>query len=141
MSKKVTSHVCFSKEGAAREWIPQDTKPKKRKSQDRGQRRSLAGSKQTVPRWMVQRDSMFQMATSQDWDSVTQETDMLKMVSRCCYPPILPFYLRTRYTGGPDPDPNVSMTYLGACTDKRFSLPHKPGHPRSAEDLCRPPQK
>lgn len=137
---------CMVFQGAAREWIPQGTKPKKRKSQVRERRRSLAESKQTVPKWMVQRNSrmstVLQMATSQNQDSVTQETDISSMASsRCCPLLLLPSYLRTKYTGGRDPDSSLSLTSPGPCIDKSFSLPHKPGHLRSAEDSCLPLQK
>lgn len=70
-----------------------------------------------------------QMATSQNWSIETQETDILRMASsRSCLLLFLPFYLRTRYPGEPDPDSNLYMTYLGPCIDISSSLPRKPCH-------------
>lgn len=80
---------------------------------------------------------VLQMATSQEWNRVTQETDMRRASTRRCLLWSLPFYLRTKYPAEPGPDSNLDMTYFGPCIDK---VPPSPLNllPRSAKDSSLP---
>lgn len=79
---------CMLSQGAIGKRIPQGSKPRKRshKIEDRGDLLQKAGKQNPWVDGTGRFQAVLQTATSQNWSSVTQETDMTMASSGCCLP-------------------------------------------------------